>query len=123
MPKFSITERCRNGVTILDVVGRITLGQETLKFRDSVAAAIAAGDKQILANLAEVEYIDSSGLGELVSANTSALRHGAALKLVNMPARIQGLLQMTKLITVFETFDNEEEAVESFTKGRAAATT
>ena len=107
---------------ILDVAGRIALGQETVKLRDSVAAVVDAGGKNILVSLLRVEYIDSSGLGELVSAYTRAKRSGAVLKLVNMPARVQGLLQMTKLITVFETFENEAEAMSSFATEHAAAT-
>jgi anti-sigma B factor antagonist len=121
MSKLTITKRNQGNVVILDVNGRITLGEESLTFRDSVASVIETGSKKILANLLRVDYIDSSGLGELVSAYTMAARHGAVLKLVNMPPRIQGLLQMTKLITIFETFESEPEAVRSFATQRAAS--
>ena len=123
MSKLTIATRNREDILILDLEGRITLGDETAEFRASIAQAINTGAKKLLANMQAVTYIDSSGLGELVSAYTSATRHGAVLKLVNMPARVQGLLQMTKLITVFETFESEAEAVESFATVQADAMT
>jgi anti-sigma B factor antagonist len=123
MSQLTMTKRNAGNVVILDVAGQITLGQESLKLRDSIAAVIDTGSKKILANLQHVDRIDSSGLGELVSAFSMAERHGAALKLVSLPVRIQGLLEMTKLVTVFEIFDSETEAVRSFAAGRAASKT
>ena len=118
MGKLSITNRQLGNVVVLDVVGRLTLGEETLKLRDSIAAVIDTGRKQLLANMAGVDYVDSSGIGELVSANAMATRNGASLKLVGLRSRLQGLLEMTKLNTVFETFDTESDAVRSFATRR-----
>jgi anti-sigma B factor antagonist len=102
-------------VTVIDAVGRITLGEASSTFRDTIRELVSKGEKKLLLNLAEVSYIDSSGIGELVSAYTTVTNQGGQLKLLNLTKRIQDLLQITKLYTVFEVFDNEAEAVRSFT--------
>lgn len=101
-------------VTVVDAAGRITLGEGSSAFRDSLKDLVAKGQKKILLNLAEVSYIDSSGIGEMVSGFTSVSNGGGQLKLLNLTKRIQDLLQITKLYTVFEVFDDEAKAVASF---------
>jgi len=101
-------------VSVIDAVGRITLGEGASTFRDNVRELVAGGDKKILLNLADVSYIDSSGIGELVSAFTTVTNQGGQLKLLHLTKRIQDLLQITKLYTVFEVFDDEAHAVHSF---------
>jgi len=104
-----------DGVTLIDLSGRITLGDASSgKLRETVREVLAGGSKKILLNLGEVSYIDSSGLGELVSTFTSASNQGAKVKLLNVQKKVQDLLQITKLYTVFDTFDNEADAVMSF---------
>ena len=102
-------------VTVIDAVGRITLGEGSSTFREIVKDLVNKGNKKILLNLAEVSYIDSSGIGELVSGFTSVSNAGGSLKLLKLTKRIQDLLQITKLYTVFEVFDDEAAAVRSFT--------
>lgn len=102
------------GVTVIDMSGRVTLGEASGKLRDTVRNLLDSGVKSMLLNLGDVNYIDSSGLGELVSAYTTAKGHGCAVKLLNVQAKVQDLLQITKLYTVFETFNDEAEAVTSF---------
>jgi len=101
-------------VTVIDAAGRITLGEGTSTLRDAIRDSVGAGHKKILLNLGEVNYIDSSGIGELVSAFTTVTNQGGALKLLNLNKRIQDLLQITKLYTVFEAHDDEAVAVRSF---------
>jgi anti-sigma B factor antagonist len=101
-------------VTVIDASGRITLGEGSSAFRDKIKDLVSSGNKKILVNMAEVSYIDSSGIGELVSGFTTVTNQGGALKLVSLGKRIQDLLQITKLYTVFETFDEETSAVRSF---------
>lgn len=110
-----LTPRKVGDVTVIDAVGRITLGEASSTFRDTIRELVSKGEKKLLLNLAEVSYIDSSGIGELVSAYTTVTNQGGQLKLLNLTKRIQDLLQITKLYTVFEVFDNEAEAVRSFT--------
>jgi anti-sigma B factor antagonist len=102
------------GVRIVDVSGRITLGEGSSMVRDTVRELVTQGNKKILLNLADVSYIDSSGIGELVGGFATVTNHGGQLKLANLSSRVQGLLQITKLVTVFEVYDNEETAVRSF---------
>jgi len=102
-------------VSVLDAVGRITLGEGSSAFRETVRDLISKGNKKILLNLAEVSYIDSSGIGELVSAFTTVTNHGGQLKLLNLNKRVKDLLQITKLYTVFEVHEDEGAAVRSFT--------
>ncbi len=108
------------GVTIVDISGRIVLGEESAALRDLVCDLLSKGQKQILFNLGDVNYIDSSGLGHLVSAFTSVRNHGGELKLLNLSNNIQNLMQITRLYTVFEILDNEAAAVKSFSQSAAA---
>ena len=108
------------GVTVVDVSGRITLGQESAAIRDLVTELLSKGQKKILFNLADVQYIDSSGLGSLVSAFTSARKQGAELKLVNLTDKVEGVMQITKLYTVFDVMDDEDVAIKSFGQSAAA---
>ncbi len=101
-------------VTVIDAVGRITLGEGASSFRDTIRDLVAKGEKKIVLNLGDVSYIDSSGIGELVSAFTTVTNQGGQLKLLNLTKRIQDLLQITKLYTVFEVYDDETKAVQSF---------
>ena len=101
-------------VTVVDVSGRITLGEGSSALRDMLRDLTAKGDKKILLNLGEVNYIDSSGIGELVSAFTSASNAGGTLKLLNLTKRVQDLLQITKLYTVFDVHEDEAHAIRSF---------
>lgn len=98
----------------MDAAGRITLGEGSSVFRDTVRDLASAGKNKILLNLAQVTYIDSSGIGEMVSAFTSVTNQGGQLKLLNLTKRIKDLLQITKLYTVFEVYDDEADAVRSF---------
>jgi len=101
-------------VTVVDAVGRVTLGEGASAFRDTIRDLASNGHKKLLLNLAEVSYIDSSGIGELVSGFTTVANQGGAVKLLNLTKRVQDLLQITKLYTVFEVFDDEAAAVRSF---------
>ena len=109
-----LTTRKVGDVTVIDAVGRITLGEGASSLRDTIRELVAAGEKKLLLNLAEVSYIDSSGIGELVSAFTTVTNQGGQLKLLHLTKRIQDLLQITKLYTVFEVFDDEAHAIRSF---------
>jgi anti-sigma B factor antagonist len=110
-----LTTRQVGDVTVIDAAGRITLGEGASAFRDIIRDLAAKGDKKLLLNLSEVSYIDSSGIGELVSGFTTVTNHGGSLKLVGLSKRVKDLLQITKLYTVFESFDDEAQAVRSFT--------
>jgi anti-sigma B factor antagonist len=101
-------------VTVMDAAGRITLGEGASAFRDAIRELVAKGNKKVLLNLGDVSYIDSSGIGELVSGFTTVTNSGGQLKLVGLSKRVKDLLQITKLYTVFEVFDDETEAVRSF---------
>ena len=103
-----------DGVTVLDLSGRITLGEASGKLRSAVQEALGAGSKKILLNLADVNYIDSAGLGELVSAFTTVKNAGGELKLLNLTKKVRDLLVITKLLTIFDVKDNEQDAVKSF---------
>ena len=100
-------------VVILDLSGRITIGEGTLMLRDTLQKLLADGDRKFVVNLEAVDYIDSSGLGELVSGFTTVRNQNGQLKLLNLTRRVRDLLQITKLLTVFESFDNETEAIKS----------
>ncbi len=101
-------------VSIVDLSGRITLGEASGKLRDTVRGLLAKGQKKVLLNLGDVTYIDSSGLGELVSSYTTAANQGATVKLLNVQKKVDDLLQITKLYTVFESHTNEADAIMSF---------
>ena len=100
-------------VVVLDLSGRITIGEGTLILRDSLKRLLDAGDRKFLLNLSDCDYIDSSGLGELVTAFTTVRNSGGELKLLNLTKRVQDLLQITKLLTVFESYNDETEAMKS----------
>jgi anti-sigma B factor antagonist len=110
----TIESRLSGDVTILDVAGKITLGDGSVVLREKVKELVAGGNKKVLLNLGNVTYIDSSGIGELVAAFTSISNGGGALKLLHLTKRVQDLLQITKLYTVFEVFDDEAKAIASF---------
>ena len=103
-----------DGVMIVDLSGRITLGEGSVILRDTVRDLVGKGNKKILLNLGEVNYIDSSGIGELVSAFTSVRNQGGELKLLNLTKKVHDLLQITKLYTVFDVKDDETAAIKSF---------
>ena len=103
-----------DGVSILDCSGRITLGEGSVVLRDVVRDLLAKGQKKILLNLGDVSYIDSSGIGELVSAFTTVRNQGGELKLLNLTKKVHDLLQITKLYTVFDVREDEANAIKSF---------
>jgi anti-sigma B factor antagonist len=111
---MDIKERVVDGVSVLDLSGKIVLGEGDGQIRDRIKDLLADGQNKILLNLGEVNYIDSAGLGSLISSYTTTKRLGGQLKLVKLTKRIKDLLAITKLITVFETYDNEAEALASF---------
>ncbi|RMG49942.1 MAG: anti-sigma factor antagonist [Acidobacteria bacterium] len=111
---LTIKQRDAEGVTILDLSGRITIGQGSAQFREAIRQLMEQGRNRLLLNFADVSYVDSSGIGELVSAYTTLNNQGGQLKLLNLPKRIKDLLRITKLLTVFETFDDEAAALRSF---------
>ena len=102
-------------VSVVDVAGRITLGEGSSALRDLMREMVGKGEKKILLNLGEVSYIDSSGIGELVSGFTTVTNSGGQLKLLNLNKRVKDLLQITKLYTVFDVHEDEAGAVRSFT--------
>ncbi len=105
-----------DGITVLDLSGRITLGEGSVVLRDTIREVLGKGEKKILLNLGDVTYIDSSGIGELVSAFTAVRKEGGELKLLNLTKKVHDLLQITKLYTVFDVKDDEASAISSFTK-------
>ena len=105
-----------NGITIVDLSGRITLGEGSVVLRDTIRELIGKGEKKILLNLGDVTYIDSSGIGELVSAYTAVRKEGGELKLLNLTKKVHDLLQITKLYTVFDVKDDEATAIAAFAK-------
>jgi anti-sigma B factor antagonist len=111
---MKVTTRQVDGVTILDLSGRITLGEGSVTLRDAIRDLVAKGSKRILLNLGDVSYIDSSGIGEMVSAFTSVKNSGGELKLLNLTKKVQDLLQITKLYTVFDIWDSESSAITAF---------
>ena len=113
------TRRVGN-VAIVDLTGRITLGESTGILRDELRSLLAQGNKQIILNMAGVSYVDSAGLGELVSAYTTATNQGGSLKLLHLQGKLHDLMQITKLHTIFPAFDDEKKAVERFDAGAAA---
>ena len=111
---MKLATRQIDGVTILDLSGRIVLGEGSVQLRDTIKELLAKGQKHILLNLGDVNYIDSSGLGELVSAYTSVKNAGGELKLLQLTKKVHDLLQITKLYTVFDVKDDEAKAVAAF---------
>ena len=111
---MEIVERTVSDVTVLDLKGKMTLGEGDELLKDKINSLLAAGKKKLLLNLEAVPYIDSAGLGEVVRTYTTVSRQGGSLKLLNLTKRIEDLLSITKLLTVFDTYDNEADAVKSF---------
>ena len=111
---MQIEERIVDDVTILDLKGKMTLGEGDELLKDKIGSLVNQGRKKILLNLEAVPYIDSAGLGEIVRTYTSISRQGGRLKLLNVSKRIQDLLVITKLITIFDSYDGEDEAIKSF---------
>ncbi|HYP26830.1 MAG TPA: STAS domain-containing protein [Blastocatellia bacterium] len=116
MAQLNIKERSAGDVTVLDLSGRITIGDGSVQLREAVRKLLEEGKKKILLNLGDVSYVDSSGIGELVSSYTTTNNNGGELKLLNLTKKIQDLLMITKLLTVFETHDNEADAIASYGK-------
>ena len=113
------TVRQIDSVTVVDLSGRITLGEGCAQLRELIRNEVTKGNKNVLLNLADVTYIDSSGIGELVSAYTAVSNQGGQLKLLNLTKKVHDLLQITKLYTVFDVHDDEAKAVSSFQKATA----
>jgi anti-sigma B factor antagonist len=111
---MQISERVVGEIAILDLKGKITLGAGNELLRDKINSLVLQNRKRILLNVGDVSYIDSAGLGEIVRTYTTVCRQGGQLKLVNLTKRITDLLMITKLLTVFETFETEQEALKSF---------
>ena len=112
--QLKLTKRTVDGILAIECNGRIVFGDESSLLRDDVKKAIAGGAKRIVLNLAEINYIDSGGLGTLVALHTTAHNAGGAIKLANLTRRVGDLLQVTKLLTVFEVHNSEYEALEAF---------
>lgn len=114
MAQLTINQRQAGDVSILDLSGKITIGEGSVQLREAVKKQLDEGKKKILLNLGDVSYVDSSGIGELVSSYTTTSNGGGQLKLLNLTKKIKDLLMITKLLTVFDTYDTEESAVSSF---------
>jgi len=114
MAHLTINERNAGNVTILDLDGRITIGEGSVQLREAVRRLLEQGHKNLLIDLGKVDYVDSSGIGELVSCYTTTKNQAGQLKLLNLTKKIKDLLSITKLLTVFETFEDEGEALKSF---------
>ncbi len=114
MAELNINERQAGDVTVLDMDGRITIGEGSVALRTAIRRLLEEGKKKILLNLGGVGYIDSSGIGELVSSFTAINKDGGQLKLLNLTQKLRDLLAITKLLTVFDTYDNEQEALNSY---------
>ena len=111
---MEISERNDGKVTVLNLSGKVTLGEGDMLLKDKLHSLLNQGRKDVLLNLAQVSYVDSAGLGAIVSAYTTMTREGGSLKLANITKKMQDLLSITKLLTVFESFDSEEEALRSY---------
>jgi len=111
---MEIAERLVGDITVLDLKGKMTLGEGDELLKDKINSMLTAGKKKLVLNLEGVPYIDSAGLGEIVRTFTTVSRQGGSLKLLNLTKRIEDLLSITKLLTVFETFESEPEAIKSF---------
>lgn len=114
MAELDVRERQAGDVTILDLSGAVRIGEGSIALRDAIRDLAADGKKKLLLNLAGVNYVDSSGIGELIANYTTVSRQGGQLKLLNLTDRIQNLLVITKLLTVFDVYENESEALKSF---------
>jgi anti-sigma B factor antagonist len=116
---MEINERTTGDIMILDLKGRMTLGEGDELLKDKINSLLLQGHRKLVLNLEHVPYIDSAGLGEIVRTYTTVSRQGGSLKLLNLTKRIEDLLSITKLLTVFETFDSESDVVRSFTSANA----
>ena len=114
MAELNINERQAGDVTVLDMSGKITIGEGSVSLRAAIRRLLEEGKKRILLNLAGISYVDSSGIGELVSSYTAINKEGGQLKLLNLTQKIRDLLTITKLLTVFDVYDNEAEALNSY---------
>jgi anti-sigma B factor antagonist len=114
MNNLSITERRSGSVTVLDLKGNIRLGEGNIELHNILRFLVEKGERRVLLNLGEVTYIDSSGLGELVAGYTTLQKNGGELKILRLTERVHELMVITKLLTVFDVYDNEDEAVNSF---------
>ena len=114
MAELNINERQAGDVTVLDMSGKITIGEGSVALRSAIRRLIEEGKKKILLNLSQVSYVDSSGIGEFVASFTAIGREGGQLKLLNLTQKIQDLLAITKLLTVFDTYDDEPSALNSY---------
>ena len=114
MAELEVNERQAGDVTILDMTGSVRIGEGSIALRDAIRGLADSGKRKILLNLAGVNYVDSSGIGELIANYTTVSRQGGQLKLLNLTDRIQNLLVITKLLTVFDTYEDEGEALKSF---------
>ncbi len=112
--QLDIRERKLGQIIILDLTGKITIGDGSNKLRDEVNRLLEAGEREIILNFESTTYLDSSGIGELISRHTTTKNQGGHLKLLKLPKKIRDLLLVTKLLGVFETFENEQDAVLSF---------
>jgi anti-sigma B factor antagonist len=118
---LALSTRQVGGVTIVDISGRIVLGEESASLRDLICDLLSKGQKQILLNLGAVDYIDSMGLGSLVGASVTVRNQGGELKLLNLPNKLADLMQITKLYTVFDIMTNEATGVKAFSQSTGAA--
>ena len=114
MAELEVNQRQAGDVTILDMSGAVRMGEGAIALRDAIRGLADSGKKKILLNLAGVNYVDSSGIGELIANYTTVSRQGGQLKLLNLTDRIQNLLVITKLLTVFDAYEDEGEALKSF---------
>jgi anti-sigma B factor antagonist len=114
MAELNISERQAGDITILDMDGKVTIGEGSVALRSAIRRLLGEGKKKILLNLGRVGYVDSSGIGELVSSFTAVNKEDGSLKLLNLTQKIQDLLAITKLLTVFDVFDSEADALSSF---------
>jgi anti-sigma B factor antagonist len=114
MADINISERQAGDVTVLDLAGKVTIGEGSVALRSAIRRLLGEGKNKILLNLGGVGYIDSSGIGELVSSYTAVNKEGGVLKLLNLTQKIQDLLAITKLLTVFDVYDSEAEALASY---------
>jgi len=114
MADINISERQAGDVTILDLDGKVTIGEGSVALRSAIRRVLGEGKTKLILNLGRVGYIDSSGIGELVSSFTAVSKEGGTLKLLNLTEKIQDLLAITKLLTVFDVYEDESEALASF---------
>ena len=114
MAELNISERQAGDITILDMNGKVTIGEGSVALRTTIRRLLGEGKKKILLNLGSVGYVDSSGIGELVSSFTAVNKESGSLKLLNLTQKIQDLLAITKLLTVFDVYDSEADALSSF---------